>query len=285
MLDSVCVLRHIYQSALSPRPVSVWSVCRAVSSASWRCRGKSWTSTVWSVGVAPSSAGTADATLPWGTSPSTAWPAQPPTIAQVLLRLPASCHQTRVRGCRLWGFSTNPKYLPEYFFFLKFNHYHACFLFTAKITVSCQRCLASFPAEDIEQHEVYDFCKHFTECVLSSQQAVIKVIPLSISHQNQLECGLGTRRDDEKAEPEEEEREDEGDFSRQGATPGLSSTYKSTSLSDRLRNGPWGDGGGPDQISTCPHCHLALPLYTLRWHKVTFPPQKICVHVVEKFLW
>lgn len=104
--------------SLSPSLVSVWSVCWAVSSASWSCRARSWTNTVWSVGVAPSSAGTADATSPWGTSPSTAWPAQPLTMAQVLLRLPANCHQTRVRGCKLWGFGTNPNELPEHIFFL-----------------------------------------------------------------------------------------------------------------------------------------------------------------------
>lgn len=27
-------------------------------------------------------------------------------------------------------------------------------------------------------------------------------------------------------------------------------------------------GGDVDQISTCPHCHLALPVVTLRWHEV-----------------
>ncbi|XP_040903220.1 XIAP-associated factor 1 [Toxotes jaculatrix] len=42
----------------------------------------------------------------------------------------------------------------------------------------------------------------------------------------------------------------------------LSSTFK-----DRLHSGPWDDGGDPTQISTCPHCHLALPLFVLRWHE------------------
>ncbi|XP_070762061.1 XIAP-associated factor 1 isoform X1 [Enoplosus armatus] len=114
-----------------------------------------------------------------------------------------------------------------------------------EITVSCGRCMAPFPAEDIEEHE--------------------------------LECVPATRRHDEEAESEEEESEDEGDFSRQGPTSWLSSAYKATTLSDRSGIGPWGDGGDPDQISTCPHCHLALPLFTLRWHKV-----KCQIHLLLK---
>ncbi|XP_078102922.1 XIAP-associated factor 1 isoform X2 [Sander vitreus] len=97
------------------------------------------------------------------------------------------------------------------------------------IAVTCRSCMASFPAEDIEEHE--------------------------------LECVPATRLDDEEAESE-----DEDDFFRQGATSWLSRTYKSTFLSDGPSRGPWGDGGDPDQISTCPHCHLTLPLITLRWH-------------------
>ncbi|XP_070684965.1 XIAP-associated factor 1 isoform X2 [Pempheris klunzingeri] len=102
-----------------------------------------------------------------------------------------------------------------------------------KIPVSCTTCKVSFPAEDIEEHE--------------------------------LECITATRWfDAEEAEPEEEEREDERDFFSLGTISQLSSTYKSTSLSNGASSDPWGD---PNQISTCPHCHLALPLLTLRWHK------------------
>uniref|UniRef100_A0A8P4GCE9 TRAF-type domain-containing protein n=1 Tax=Dicentrarchus labrax TaxID=13489 RepID=A0A8P4GCE9_DICLA len=110
-----------------------------------------------------------------------------------------------------------------------------------KKTWMCDRCMASFPAEQINEHE--------------------------------LDCVPTTRSDDEEDEPEEEEGEHEGDFS----TPWLSRTYKSTALLDRASNGPWGDGGDPDQISTCPHCHLALPLRTLSWHKF-----KCQIHIVLK---
>ncbi|XP_071327932.1 XIAP-associated factor 1 isoform X2 [Trachinotus anak] len=102
-----------------------------------------------------------------------------------------------------------------------------------QITVSCSGCKASFPAEDIDKHE--------------------------------LECVPAYKWDD--AESEEGEREDEGDFSKHVSTAQLSNTYKATSMSGRPHNGPLGNGGDPDQISTCPHCHLALPLFTLRWHE------------------
>ncbi|XP_059186556.1 XIAP-associated factor 1 [Centropristis striata] len=111
------------------------------------------------------------------------------------------------------------------------------------ITVNCSICMAPFPAEDIEDHE--------------------------------LECVSATDWDNEESEPLEENNEDEGDFYKQGATPQLSSTFKANSLS--ASNVPLGDGGDPNQISTCPHCHLALPLLTLRWHQV-----KCQLHIVLK---
>lgn len=87
---------------------------------------------------------------------------------------------------------------------------------------------------------------------------------------NQRECVPADRSDDEEDEPEEEEKEEDNLY-RGGATAAsLSSAYKVASLSDRPNGGPWGDRGDPDQISTCPHCHLALPLCTLRWHEVSF---------------
>uniref|UniRef100_A0A671Y3Q5 XIAP associated factor 1 n=1 Tax=Sparus aurata TaxID=8175 RepID=A0A671Y3Q5_SPAAU len=106
------------------------------------------------------------------------------------------------------------------------------------LTVNCGRCMASIPPEEVEEHE--------------------------------RECVPADRSDDEEDEPEEEEKE-EDDLYRGGATAAsLSSAYKVASLSDRPNGGPWGDRGDPDQISTCPHCHLALPLCTLRWHEVSF---------------
>lgn len=121
---------------------------------------------------------------------------------------------------------------------------------------------------DIDEHEVYVLC-HLAlgpnPLYSIFQQVAIKVISLSISP-NQLKCVPATSWDAEEAESEEEERKDEGDLSRQVAMPQLSSTYKATSLPGRPSRSPWGD---PDQISTCPHCHLALPLSTLSWHKVT----------------
>ncbi|XP_053176773.1 XIAP-associated factor 1 [Scomber japonicus] len=107
-----------------------------------------------------------------------------------------------------------------------------------KITVNCSRCMASFPAGDIEEHEL--------EC-----------FPVSTWYHG----------DADPKEEEHDEDEDEDDFSRQGATSQLSGTYKATSLSFRPNNGPQVNGLDPDLIATCPHCHLALPLITLRWHE------------------
>ncbi|KAE8295625.1 XIAP-associated factor 1 BIRC4-binding protein [Larimichthys crocea] len=114
-----------------------------------------------------------------------------------------------------------------------------------KIRVTCNRCMASFPAEDIDKHE--------------------------------LNCAPATRSDDVEDKPEEEEGEDEDYLSERGGALWINSTYKSNSMSDRASNGPWDDGGDPDQISTCPYCHLALPLRTLRWHK-----GKCRIHVILK---
>ncbi|XP_022623363.1 XIAP-associated factor 1 [Seriola dumerili] len=121
----------------------------------------------------------------------------------------------------------------------------------AKIRVNCSGCMASFPAEDINKHEL--------ECTSES-----------------------TWPDDSENSDSEEgeregEREDESDSSGQVTTPRLSSAYKATSQSDRPYGGPLVNGGDPDQISTCPHCHLALPLLTLRWHQA-----KCQIHVLLK---
>uniref|UniRef100_A0A3Q3KNZ2 TRAF-type domain-containing protein n=1 Tax=Monopterus albus TaxID=43700 RepID=A0A3Q3KNZ2_MONAL len=52
----------------------------------------------------------------------------------------------------------------------------------------------------------------------------------------------------------------------------------STSLSNRSCSRPWGNGRDPDQIRTCPYCHLALPLFTLRWHK-----KEKQIHIYSEF--
>ncbi|XP_054457860.1 XIAP-associated factor 1 [Anoplopoma fimbria] len=111
-----------------------------------------------------------------------------------------------------------------------------------KTTAICSRCMASFPAEDIELHE--------------------------------LTCVMATRLDYEKSSSEEEESEfkkeeseseDEEDLSGHRSTPWLSRAFKASSLSTR---GTGADADDPDQIRTCPYCHLTLPVFTLRWHEV-----------------
>ncbi|XP_013879139.1 XIAP-associated factor 1 [Austrofundulus limnaeus] len=113
-----------------------------------------------------------------------------------------------------------------------------------KPPVSCSTCLGSFPAED--------FVKH------------------------QEECFPAKRFVNEEDEREEEEEESE-DFT-QRSSPQLSSAYRATSLIHSASRGPGSDGGNPEQISTCPHCHLALPLQTLTWHEV-----KCRTHIFLKY--
>ncbi|XP_031696782.1 XIAP-associated factor 1 isoform X2 [Anarrhichthys ocellatus] len=111
------------------------------------------------------------------------------------------------------------------------------FFFTAKTTARCSRCMASFPVQDIEEHEMV--------------------------------CLLAARLDDEEAASEEEEVSEEEDyFTGQRATPWLSRCYQAGSQSDGPGRRTGVVAGDPDQISTCPHCHLALPVVTLRWHEV-----------------
>ncbi|KAG7479614.1 XIAP-associated factor 1 [Solea senegalensis] len=75
----------------------------------------------------------------------------------------------------------------------------------------------------------------------------------------------------------EDDSEDEDDeFPREVSLPQLSSIYRAASLSDRTYTGPWRDEDDPDQISSCPHCHLALPLFSLRRHEAKC---KIYIHL------
>lgn len=95
---------------------------------------------------------------------------------------------------------------------------------------------------------------------------------------------MASRLDYEEAEMGEDDREDEreDDFSGQVTTPQLSRTYKSTSLLNRPYSLPSGNRGDPNQISTCPHCHLTLPIVTLRWHEVTLLHFRRFVYTLPK---
>lgn len=118
---------------------------------------------------------------------------------------------------------------------------------TTEKKVSCQSCMRSFLAEEIDQHE--------------------------------LECFDATQLVYEDVNPKEEKREDEDeeDFYMHNSLDQLSSAYKASLPSYIGRHGPSASGGDQDQISTCPHCHLALPLPTLKWHEA-----KCRIHVFLK---
>ena len=105
--------------------------------------------------------------------------------------------------------------------------------------------------------------------------AVYKVEPLSLSSQNQLVCVPAARFNEQEHKPEA----DKYYSLRMRAVPQLSSNYKVFSPSDTA------SGGDPDQILTCPHCHLALPLLTLQRHQVTLLRlmMSINLHMAEWF--
>ncbi|KAM9852797.1 XIAP-associated factor 1 [Aulostomus maculatus] len=103
----------------------------------------------------------------------------------------------------------------------------------AKSTVRCSNCASSFPAEDIEEHEL--------QCVLASSWNTEETKPVG--------------------------KEEEEDFSWKAAAPQIRSTYEASFPSNGWHTAPRVAGGDPNQISSCPHCHLALPVITLRWHE------------------
>ncbi|XP_033979656.1 XIAP-associated factor 1 [Trematomus bernacchii] len=122
------------------------------------------------------------------------------------------------------------------------------------ITVNCTRCLASFPIEDIEQHEM--------ECVSSSSSRRLQD---DKDEEGDDEEDKDEDEEEDEDKPEEEERNG-WDVAERGATASKTPHF----LSKRPSRDPRGDTfeeEDPDQISCCPHCHLALPLPTLRWHQ------------------
>lgn len=141
-----------YKVSVSPSQTSAWSVCRIATSASWTCRGRSCRSTAWPAEAALSSAGSADATWPWGTSLTTARPARPPTRPQHCLRPPGNQVQT-VGGCRLGGFGRSHSQ-PGVDWWLCVISPALCSSFTAGLRETCGRCKASLSAEDLFTHEV-----------------------------------------------------------------------------------------------------------------------------------
>ncbi|XP_061576146.1 XIAP-associated factor 1-like isoform X2 [Cololabis saira] len=119
-------------------------------------------------------------------------------------------------------------------------------LHSTKTTVSCTGCKASFSAEDIDKHT--------------------------------MGCFLAAKWDSEKVEPEQEESEDDSeddrDSSGQEDAPQL---RNATALTNTFNQKPSMNEGDPDKLSTCPFCHLALPVSTLRWHEA-----KCHIHIVLK---
>ncbi|CAB1348685.1 unnamed protein product [Coregonus sp. 'balchen'] len=96
-----------------------------------------------------------------------------------------------------------------------------------RTAVVCRSCMRSFPLEEMAEH----------------QEA---------------------KGDDDD---DDDDGEENGSHKQEQASPRLTSSMKSVLFSAQGRRQDEGGEGDVDQISTCPHCHLALPVVTLRWHE------------------
>lgn len=85
----------------------------------------------------------------------------------------------------------------------------------------------------------------------------------------QLKCYQESQLLYEEVDTKEEKWEDKDYLFKQQSQDQLRSAYKATSQSHAGRRG-LRVNDDQDQISTCPHCHLALPVPTLKWHEVKF---------------
>ncbi|KAK6296925.1 hypothetical protein J4Q44_G00330670 [Coregonus suidteri] len=101
---------------------------------------------------------------------------------------------------------------------------------SSRTAVVCRSCMRSFPLEKMAEHQL--------ECVHTSEEAE------------------GDDDDD-----------DDGSHKQEQPSPLLTNSMKSALFSAQGRRQEEGGEGDVDQISTCPHCHLALPVVTLRWHE------------------
>ncbi|XP_008307017.2 TRAF-type zinc finger domain-containing protein 1-like isoform X1 [Cynoglossus semilaevis] len=85
-------------------------------------------------------------------------------------------------------------------------------------------------------------------------------------HENQLQhgpsSGLGANQ---KAESKKEVGNQ--DIPGQQSPNSFREVRQAASLTDRTFTDHWRDGGDPDHIFPCPHCHLALPFNILRRHE------------------
>uniref|UniRef100_A0A3B3V278 XIAP associated factor 1 n=1 Tax=Poecilia latipinna TaxID=48699 RepID=A0A3B3V278_9TELE len=142
----------------------------------------------------------------------------------------------------------------------------------------CTFCELEVPWKQLEEHSVVcgsrtELCKDCGRYVKLSDQSEIYFPPNTVSCRYCGRSFLEKERDRhelyEEVDTKEQKWEDADDLFKQQSQDQLRSAYKATSQSHAGRQGPWVIGD-QDQISTCPHCHLALPLPTLKWHEVKF---------------
>uniref|UniRef100_A0A3B5L810 TRAF-type domain-containing protein n=1 Tax=Xiphophorus couchianus TaxID=32473 RepID=A0A3B5L810_9TELE len=136
----------------------------------------------------------------------------------------------------------------------------------------CTFCELEVPWKQLEGHTVV--CGSRTELCKDCG----RYVKLSDQSEHSSTCSAAEGEDstqtlssalDKKVDTKEEKWEDKDDLFKQQSQDQLRSAYKATSQSHAGRRGLWVNDD-QDQISTCPHCHLALPVPTLKWHEVKF---------------
>ncbi|KAL0972798.1 hypothetical protein UPYG_G00194880 [Umbra pygmaea] len=138
----------------------------------------------------------------------------------------------------------------------------------------CEFCQLELPLSTMAEH--IEACGSRTErCLdcgryvtLKNQGKHSKICPNLYSPENStLPFTNKDSREDNKSFPSEVEGYQEAATSEgvEQPSPGLAGSLKSASFS--TKGWSLNERGDMDQIRACPHCHLALPVSTLRWHE------------------
>lgn len=203
-----------------------------------------------------------DQPVHWTTCPATSAPSQTNSN-------PSSDTSKRMQPERLWF------KLQTWYCFWSYSLFS-----TAKSRVRRDRCKASIPAEGIEKRKVcLKDCREIRaklKGLAACLQWEVFLFSLRFSEIFRAQQPSNLFDDLEKA-TQANTRKTASIFSIQETQPAPGSSHKVASFSDRVR-----DGG--DDIGTCPHCYLTLPIPTLLRHQV-----KLLHHMrhcmIEVFPW
>ncbi|XP_027006595.2 XIAP-associated factor 1 isoform X2 [Tachysurus fulvidraco] len=137
---------------------------------------------------------------------------------------------------------------------------------------SCEYCQLSLPLNILEEHVVTcgsrtERCEHCNQYVILKDQLQHAQICINEDLQTKSIHGyvkpVNSQQDIERYEYVRNSSKDQTDSEPKDTILSLSDLLKKK----KKQNDNLGFKIDPDQISTCPYCHLALPVNTLRWHE------------------